>query len=265
MDIKKTLQLIDEKKPLVHHITNWVTIYDCANITRAVGALPIMAHAPEEAAEMTGISGALVLNIGTLTTALIESMKIAGRAANQSGSPIVLDAVGAGATRLRTDKTKELLAELDIDMIKGNAGEIATLAGIEAEVKGVESISVSGDIRKIAADFARRRDAVIVVSGKQDIVTDGRTTFLIDNGHELMGQVVGTGCMLTSVIAGFAAVNNNYNLAAAEAVTCYGIAGELTAEKAGGPGTFREHFFDKIFLARNIDFSARQKVTVHEN
>ncbi|MBN1996013.1 hydroxyethylthiazole kinase [candidate division KSB1 bacterium] len=265
MEIKKTLDLIDKKKPLIHHITNWVTIYDCANITRAVGALPIMAHAPEEVAEMTGISSALVLNIGTLTTELIKSMKIAGKKANKSGAAIVLDAVGAGATKLRTEKCKELLAALDINIIKGNAGEIATLAGIEAEVKGVESVSVSGDIRVIAADFARERGAVIVVSGKQDIVTDGRTTYFIDNGHEMMGQVVGTGCMLASVIGSFAAVNKDYNLAAAQAVTYYDIAGELAAEKSDGPGTFREQFFDQIYLNRHTDFTERQKVVVYEN
>ena len=132
------LKKIKQEKPLIHHITNWVTIYDCANIVRAVGALPVMAHAKEEAADMVRIASALVLNIGTLTNELIEAMKIAGKAANEKGIPIVLDAVGVGATKLRDDKAFELLNELNINIIKGNSSEIAKLAGEDVATKGVE-------------------------------------------------------------------------------------------------------------------------------
>jgi hydroxyethylthiazole kinase len=261
MDFTKDLEKIRAQKPLIHHITNWVTIYDCASVTRAAGALPIMSHAPEEVAEMTAISSALVLNIGTLTSDLIDSMKLAGKKANEMKRPIVLDAVGAGATKLRTQKTKELLSQLSISIIKGNAGEIATIAGIAAEVKGVESISVAGNIIEIAKECAQNEKAVVVVTGQQDVVTDGRRTFLIQNGHELMGKVVGTGCMLASVLGAFVAVNTDLTPAAARAVLFFDIAGELAAEAAKGPGTFREHFIDHIYRIHDSCYTERQKVT----
>jgi hydroxyethylthiazole kinase len=261
MDFIKDLQKITEHKPLIHHITNWVTIYDCANITRAVGALPIMSHAPEEVAEMTALSSALVLNIGTLTSELVDSMKIAGKKANELNRPVVLDAVGAGATKMRTQKTKELLSDLSISVIKGNAGEVATIAGIAAEVKGVESISVAGDIVEIARGCAQNEKSIVVVTGQEDIVTDGQRTFLIRNGHELMGKVVGTGCMLASILGAFAAVATDLTQAAANAVLFYDIAGELAAELSQGPGTFREHFIDQIYQLRHSSYPERQKVT----
>jgi hydroxyethylthiazole kinase len=261
MDFIKDLETIRARKPLIHHITNWVTIYDCASVTRAVGALPIMSHAPEVVAEMTTLANALVLNIGTLTSDMIDSMKIAGKTATELKRPVVLDAVGAGATKLRTQKTKELMSELSIPIIKGNAGEIATISGITAEVKGVESISVAGDIVKIAQDCAQNKKAVVVVTGPVDIVTDGQRTFLIRNGHELMGKVVGTGCMLASVIGAFSAVNTDMTLAAARAVVFYDIAGELAAEVSQGPGTFRERFMDQIYQMHDSSYIERQKVT----
>ena len=145
LDVSALLIRIKQKKPLVHHITNWVTIYDCANITRTIGALPVMAHAVEESGDMVSIASALVLNIGTLTPKLIESMVCAGKVANQLEIPIVLDAVGAGATKLRTDSAHRLMSEVKIDIIKGNSAEIGTLAGVDAEVKGVEAMGVKGD------------------------------------------------------------------------------------------------------------------------
>lgn len=137
IEAAEILRKLRDEKPLVHHITNWVTIYDCANIVRAIGALPVMAHAKEEAADMAKIANALVLNIGTLTTELIESMKLAGKAANEKGIPIVLDAVGVGATKLRDDKAFELLNDLKIDIIKGNSSEIAKFAGENVQTRGV--------------------------------------------------------------------------------------------------------------------------------
>jgi len=255
IDAYSVLETVREKKPLVHHMTNWVTIYDCANVTRTVGALPVMAHAPEEVAQMTGIASALVLNIGTLTKDFIDAMIIAGKVANQKGIPIVLDAVGAGATDLRTEEAKRLLKELKINIIKGNAGEIAVLAGVEAEVKGVESISVSGDPIEIAASLAKAAKATIVITGKVDIVSDGEKTYKINNGHELMGKVVGTGCMAASVIGSFAAVEKDHTKAAAAALACFGIAGEIASKDAKGPGTFKEAFFDALYNLSAEDLS----------
>jgi len=251
-EIYKLLVRIKERRPLIHHITNWVTIYDCANITRAIGALPVMAHAIEESADMASIASALVLNIGTLTPELIESMINAGKMANQKRIPIILDAVGAGATKLRTENSNRIMNELKIDIIKGNSAEIGTLAGVDAEVKGVEAVRVEGDPIEITKDFARRKDSTVVITGKQDIISSGEDTYLVNNGHEMMGRIVGTGCMASSVIGSFAAVEDDYAFAATAALVCFGIAGELAArsEKTKGPGTYKEIFYDAIY---NLD------------
>ena len=248
-EVYELLSRIKARKPLVHHITNWVTIYDCANITRAIGALPVMAHAIEESADMVSIASALVLNIGTLTPQLIESMIHAGKAANQREIPIVLDAVGAGATELRTDSAHRIMEEVKIDIIKGNSGEIGTLLGVEAEVKGVESMGVQGDPIEIARTLAREKQATVVTTGKQDIVSNGKDTYLVNNGHEMMGSIVGTGCMAASVIGCFAAVESDHAFASAAALVCFGIAGELAAksDRTRGPGTYKEQFYDQIY------------------
>src|SRR3989344_980905 len=181
-DVGVILDKVKEQKPLVHHITNWVTIYDCANIVRAIGALPVMSHAKEEAADMAKIASALVLNIGTLTIELIESMKIAGKAANEKGIPIILDAVGVGATKLRDDKALELLNELKIDIIKGNSSEIAKLSGENVQTKGVESTKVEADLVQVAKKLANERKATVVITGKEDIITDGKESYICKNG-----------------------------------------------------------------------------------
>ena len=254
------LERVRERKPLVHHITNWVTIYDCANITRAFGALPVMAHAAEEVEEMAGIADALVLNIGTLTPPLVESMLKAGKAANRKGIPIVLDAVGAGATRLRTQSTLRLLESLDIGVLKGNAGEIASIAGAKAEVKGVESVNVKGDIKEIACRLAGREKNVIAVTGREDLVTDGKKTYRIGNGHAMMGSIVGTGCMAASVVGAFCAVEKDYAKAAACALSCFGIAGELAGVKSRGPGSFKERFYDAVYNLDGKTIESMKKV-----
>ncbi len=241
------LQRIKEKKPLIHHITNWVTIYDCANVVRQFGALPVMAHAKEEVADMVKIASCLVLNIGTLTPDLIDAMIAAGKKANRLNIPIVLDAVGAGATPLRTNEAKRLLKEITIDIIKGNSAEIGTIAGVEAEVKGVESVKVEGKPSEIAKKLAEKTNSVVVITGKQDIVASDKEIYLVNNGHEMMGKIVGTGCMAASVIGCFAAVEKDRAKAAATALACFGIAGELAAKKAKGPGSFKESLFDEIY------------------
>jgi hydroxyethylthiazole kinase len=251
LDAYETLRNIRREKPLVHHITNWVTIYDCAHLTRCVGALPVMAHAKEEVAQMTGIAQALVLNIGTLTTDLVDAMITAGKAANRKGIPVVLDAVGAGATDMRTAKAKEILEAAQVAIIKGNPGEIAAVADVPSEVKGVESMEVEGDPLEVARTLSSERSTTVVVTGKTDLVVgrDG-ATYRVHNGHSIMGQVVGTGCMAASMIGAFVAVNSEYAQAAAEALACFGIAGQRAAGSSRGPGTFRELFFDEIFHLR---------------
>ena len=249
-----------ETKPLIHHITNWVTIYDCANITRATGALPVMAHAPEEVEQMTGISGALVLNIGTLTVDLVDTMMKAAKKANEKGIPVVLDAVGVGATDLRTNKALEILDTVHVDIIKGNSSEVGKLAGAKAETKGVEAASVEGDLVELAKKLANDRKSTVVITGKEDIITNGSKVYTCKNGHEMMGSIVGTGCMVSSVIGSFAAVEKDYAKAAAAALACYGVAGELAAREAKGPGTYKEQFYDEVYnLDANI-VESMQKV-----
>jgi hydroxyethylthiazole kinase len=245
--IDKIFDKVRKEKPLIHHITNWVTIYDCANITRAFGALPVMAHAKEESGDMTKIASALALNIGTLTPELIQSMILAGTIANKKDIPVVLDAVGVGATKLRDDKAFELLEKIKVNIIKGNASEIARIAGKVVVTKGVESTEVKDDLIDISKKLARERCATIVITGKNDIITDGNRVFLVRNGHKMMGNIVGTGCMATSVIASFAAVEKDYTFASSAALSCFGIAGELAVIKSNGPGSFKQNFYDEVF------------------
>ncbi|MFC1693899.1 hydroxyethylthiazole kinase [Candidatus Latescibacterota bacterium] len=245
---------VRKENPLVHHITNWVTICDCAQITRSFGALPVMAHAREESADMAGIASALVLNIGTLTPELVESMISAGKRANEKGIPIVLDGVGVGATPLRNEKAAELLEMLSIDIIKGNASEIARLAGEDVTTKGVEATRIKADLLTLAKKFAVESKAVVVITGKEDVVADRISAYLVKNGHEMMGSVVGTGCMAASVIGSFAAVEKDSARAAASGLVCFGIAGELAAAYSKGQGSFKSNFFDEV---HNLD---REKI-----
>ena len=249
-EAEEILDKVRQEKPLVHHITNWVTIYDCANITRAIGALPVMAHAKEEVEQMASISGALVLNIGTLTVDLVEAMILAGKKANEKKIPVVLDAVGVGATKLRDDKALEIMEKIHVDIIKGNSSEIGRLAGAKSETKGVEAISVEGNLVDIAKKLASERECTVVITGKEDVISNGNDVYICKNGHEMMGKFVGTGCMAASVIGAFAAVEKDYAKAAAAALACFGIAGELAARTSTGPGTYKEHFYDEIF---NLD------------
>jgi hydroxyethylthiazole kinase len=246
------LDRVRQQKPVVHHLTNLVTIYDCAQVVKTLGASPVMAHAREEVTEMAQIASALVLNIGTLTVDFIEAMKLAAQSANKKGIPVILDVCGAGATALRDRKSLELINEVRIDVIKGNASEVARVSGESVKTRGVDATEVSGDLVLRAEKLAAQRKATVVITGKVDITTNGRQTHLVKNGHPLMTRVVGTGCMATSVIGAFAAVESDLSLAAACALACYGIAAELAAEKAAGPASFKERLFDCLYnLDRN--------------
>lgn len=241
------LSRIRTRAPLIHHITNWVTINDCAQVTRCVGALPVMAHMREEVAEMVQLASALVLNIGTLSRQVVESMLVAGKAANAKGIPVILDIVGCGATAVRTETFEELNRRLKLAVIKGNAGEVGAAAGVEAVVKGVESVSVAGDIEDVARNLARNSGAVVVVTGAIDTVTDGVRLHRCDAGHPLMGQVVGTGCMFASVLGAFAAVADNPVEAAVCAVNFYGQAGIAAGVVAATPLAFKIEFMDSVY------------------
>ncbi|MDP3564319.1 MAG: hydroxyethylthiazole kinase [Methanoregula sp.] len=237
---------VRKNHPLVHHITNYVTVNDCANITICAGGAPIMADAIEEVAEMTGIVGALVLNIGTLNKVQITSMIAAGKMANERKIPIILDPVGTGATRYRTDTARRLLDKLEITILKGNAGEIGVLAGADGKVRGVDSAGLTGDHVAIAKEYALSDGLTVVVSGETDIVTDGKRVVLVENGHAMMGGISGTGCMAASVTGACAAESRDPVLAAATALAAFGIAGERAAAVARGPYSFKVALFDEL-------------------
>jgi len=203
--IARDLNAIRAGKPLVHNITNLVVMNETANAILCLGALPIMAHALDEVEEMVGIASALVLNIGTLEPEWIEAMVKAGWRANEKGIPIVLDPVGAGATKLRTDSSKRLLRELQISIVRGNAGEVAALAGVASEVRGVESISASEPIDQIAQKFASAFGCSAAITGPVDTVSDGKRLAKISNGDAMLSKVVGTGCMSSVIVASFSA------------------------------------------------------------
>jgi hydroxyethylthiazole kinase len=261
MDVYAFLEAVREKRPVVHHLTNWVTIYDCAQVVKAFGASPVMAHAPEEVADMSSLASALVLNIGTLTAEFIESMKIAARAANSHGIPVVLDVCGAGATPFRDKKCYEILDDVHIGIIKGNSSEIARIAGLDVRTRGVDALDVGSDLSKIAIDLAKIRNCTVVITGKEDIVADAHTTYFIRNGVEMMSHVVGTGCMAASVIGTFAgAAPKDLTAAAAAGLSCYEIAAELAVMKSSGPASFKDHLFDSIFSLKKVEIVSMQRV-----
>jgi hydroxyethylthiazole kinase len=253
-----TLRELRERKPLVHQITNYVVMNETANATLALGALPVMAHAPQEVEEMAAVAGALVLNIGTLSEHWVDAMLLAGKAAS---GPIVLDPVGAGATRYRTDTAKRLLDELEIAVVRGNAAEVATLAGRLAEIRGVESIGVEGSNADLAREAARALGSVVAVTGATDHVSDGQRVVAVSNGHELLGTVSGTGCMATSVTGSFLAAKPAEPLeAATEALVAFGVAGEDAAREARGPGTFHAALYDALYNLDPDTLDGRAKV-----
>ena len=243
----QTLRVLRERRPLVHQITNYVVMNETANATLALGALPVMAHALEEVEEMVGLAGALVLNIGTLSPQWVEAMIAAGKAANADGIPVVLDPVGAGATRYRTETTRRILSEVGVTVLRGNQGEVATLVGAEAEVRGVESIGAAGDAADLARTAARNLGLIASVTGVVDRVSDGTRVLAVANGHELLATVTGTGCMSSAMTGCFLAAKRDESLeAAAEALAAFGVAAEDAARDARGPGTFHANLYDAL-------------------
>jgi hydroxyethylthiazole kinase len=246
MSAGSDLAVIRERKPLVHQITNYVVMNETANATLAIGALPVMAHALQEVEEMASAASALVLNIGTLSDEWIEAMIAAGRAANAAGVPIVLDPVGAGATEYRTDTCRRLLDVLELAVVRGNSAEIATLAGRQAEIRGVEAVGMGGG-PDLAREASNALGCVVAVTGPVDHVSDGETVNSVANGHELMGTVTGTGCMATAITGCFLGVQPHALTAATGALVAFGVAGEDAAGSAQGPGSFHVGLYDALY------------------
>jgi hydroxyethylthiazole kinase len=253
------LAAIRERKPLVHQITNYVVMNETANATLALGALPVMAHAVEEVEEMASVAGALVLNIGTLSKHWIEAMLVAGKAANRAGAPVVLDPVGVGATTLRTDTAKRILDEVDVAVVRGNPAETAALAGIEAEIRGVESLGAGAEGSELARTAARKLGTVASVTGAIDYVSDGKRTLAVANGEELLAAITGSGCMSSALTGCFAVVDASIEGAAA-ALAAFGVAGEDAAKDAKGPGTFHANLYDALYNLTPASLDDRARI-----
>jgi hydroxyethylthiazole kinase len=256
------LAAIRSSKPMIHHITNTVVMNFTANVTLCLGAAPVMAPCIEESPEMVRFAGALLLNIGTLDADLVKSMLSAGRVANELGIPVIFDPVGAGATRLRTDSAKIITRELQIAIIRGNAGEVLALSGADGKVRGVDSMdSVEGRIGLLSS-FAADSSSVIAVTGAVDIVTDGKRTARIENGHSLMGRVTGTGCSASTSVACFAAAMEDPFHAALGGLAALGIAGEHAAGVCAGPGTFVPCFLDALSSLNSETIESRIRAEI---
>jgi hydroxyethylthiazole kinase len=242
----KLLEKVRKEKPLVHNLTNTVVTNFMANGLLALGASPVMADAVEEAADMARIAQAVVLNIGTLTSDKVDAMILAGKAANEKGIPVLFDPVGAGATPYRTESAQRILSEVNVDILRGNAGEIAVLCGRAIQVKGVDG-GGNEDVRKLAKEAAAMLGVTCVITGKEDVVF-GQEAYTVRNGDPILTRVTGTGCLLGSVIASFCAVERNYSKAAAAALSFYGVAAERAAAVSGSdqPGTFAVQFLNEL-------------------
>ena len=249
------LEAVRRRLPLVHNITNLVVMHTTANALLALGASPVMAHAAEEAEEIVGLASALVLNIGTLSPGWVESMRLALAAAKARALPVVIDPVGAGASIYRTRTALELLAASESAIVRGNASEIAALAGSAATTKGVDSSMEAFAAKEAARALARRYSCVVCVSGPTDIVTNGETFVTVTGGSPLMTRVTGMGCTASTFCAAFAAVagsnagaeRNTARLeATASAMAVMSAAGGLAAKDASGPGSFLPAFLDRV-------------------
>lgn len=252
-DCARLLENLRERCPLVHHLTNYVTVNDCANATLAIGGSPIMATAIEEADDIAAISSAVVLNIGTLGREIVASMIAAGKSANAKGIPVVFDPVGAGASPFRSDTTARILEEVKLSVIRGNISEIRAASGLASHTKGVDADrdDLGTDAGQIAAGLAKKAGSVVAVTGQKDAISDGAATFFVSNGNAMLAKISGTGCMCTSLVGAFVGSEPSQPLTAAvAAIACMGIAGEIAFEKAGktGLGGYRQAVMDALSL-----------------
>jgi hydroxyethylthiazole kinase len=253
MNFKNLIENVRSKKPLVHHITNYVTVNDCANITLAIGASPVMADETEDAVDISSISSAVVLNMGTLNSRTIPAMLASGKNANEKGIPVVFDPVGVGASVLRNKTAERLLNEVKFAVVRGNISEIRCLAGLQSETKGVDAsendIFNSNDTETVVKNLALKLNCVVAVTGKIDVISDGKRAVTIENGVPMLGNLTGTGCMCSSLIGSFLGANpENAFESAVAAIMSMGIAGEIAFEKSGhlGNGSFRAALHDSM-------------------
>lgn len=258
--------------PLVHNITNYVTVNDVANVILACGGSPIMSDEPQDVEDITSICGGLNINIGTLNQRSIDAMFKAGAKAAELDHILLLDPVGAGASALRTETAVKLTESLDFSIIRGNISEIKTLAlgsgstkGVDADVADAVTEENLEDAVKFVKSFAKKINAVVAVTGAIDLVSDGEKCYVIRNGRAEMGKITGTGCQLSGMMTAFAVANPNNILEAAAAAVCtMGLAGEIAYEymqKGDGNSTYRNRIIDAIY---NMDGAALNKGAKYE-
>ncbi len=245
--LKRDWEALRREAPLVHNITNYVAMNFCANALLAAGASPVMAHAADEVADMAAMAGALVINIGTLDAGWVESMLIAGKAKRQAGGTMVLDPVGAGATRYRTETAWRIIEACRPTIIRGNASEIMALVDADVRSKGVDSSCASDAAIDSARRLAQRTGAVVVVSGEVDYITDGQRVETLRNGSPMMPLVTAMGCTASSLVGAFAAINGDAFEASLHAMALMGVAGELAAAQSAGPGSLLTNFIDTLY------------------
>jgi hydroxyethylthiazole kinase len=240
----RNLAALRANKPLIHNITNFVVMNFTANALLAMGASPVMAHAPDEVEEMVGLAGALVLNIGTLTAEWVDSMLKAGKAAAARN---ILDPVGAGATALRTRSAGRIISVVRPQVVRGNASEVLSLRDASSKTKGVDTRHSVDDAAPSAPALARELHATLAITGPVDLVTDGTRLARVANGHPLMSRVTGTGCTATATVAAFLAVDPDPLRAAATALAYFGLAGEVAGRTHSAPGSFMIGLLDALY------------------
>lgn len=253
------LAAVRERQPLVHNITNFVVMNNTANALLALGASPAMVHSLDEVEDFVAISQALVVNIGTLYSEQIAACKLAARQARAAGVPWILDPVGAGATPYRR-AAAEALVQLQPSVLRGNGSEILTLAQQAGEGRGVDSLRGSETAVDAARVLAAETGAVVAVTGAVDYVTDGAKMVEIHNGHPLMARVTGLGCSATAVIGAFLAVERDPLAATVAGLAVFGVAGEIAAERAAGPGSLQVALLDVLYAITQSDLVQRLKL-----
>ena len=254
----KCIENVRETTPLVHNITNYVTVNDVANVLLACGGSPIMSDEPDDVVDITSICGGLNINIGTLNKSSIEGMFLAGKRANELNHMVLLDPVGAGASKLRTDTAVKLMDEIKFTVIRGNISEIKTLAlgsgttkGVDADVADAVTDETLDSAVKFVKDFAKKSGSIVAITGAIDLVADGDRCFVIRNGRPEMGKITGTGCQLSGMMTAFLVANPDNLLEAAAAAVCtMGLAGEIgwaNMQEGDGNSTYRNRIIDAIF------------------
>ncbi|MXR50892.1 hydroxyethylthiazole kinase [Halovenus sp. WSH3] len=262
VDLEESLDAVADESPLVNAVTNNVTVNDVAQVILHWGGLPVMSDDEREVGDMVAASEACLLNMGTVSEAGEATMMAAGESANEAGVPVVVDPVGVGSTPTRDRVAERLASELDVAAIKGNYGEITMLAGDDAEIRGVESVGEYSDIATTAVACAQKFDTVVVASGETDVVATAEAAYEITAGHERMGTVVGTGCMLGATVATFAGAIEDTETAALAGTVGFGLAGEAAAaEEFGevhGPGSYNVAFKDAVAGLRDTEYDAAE-------